>query len=69
MEAVMQKIFHKTTWDWWELWLFKVAVFAIGIIVGFYFPTFCQQIMPLVVLLGVGGGFYAAYLWLKKIRF
>ena len=67
MNKLLNNIFKTTTWEWQELWLFKAAVFFIGILFGVYFPAFCQTIMPLVVLGGVGGGLYATYVWLKKV--
>ncbi len=69
MDSVINKIFSKTTWNWWELWSFKAVIFCIGIIFGAFFPTFFLSIMPIIAFLGIGGGIFVTYLWIRKSHF
>lgn len=39
---------HRTTWANWQFGLLKLAMFAIGVLVGVYFDDFWEPLLPLV---------------------
>ena len=61
-------IFKETTWNGYELWLFKVAIFALGILVGVYFTDFCRTILPIIGFVGGIGTLLVTLIWWGKIQ-
>jgi hypothetical protein len=60
-------IFQSTTWNGYELWFFKVSIFALGILVGIYFTDICRSISTVLWLIGGIGTVVTTLLWWGKI--
>lgn len=61
-------IFKSTTWDAYELWVFKASMFAVGILVGVYFYNVCITALPFIWGFGGVGTVLTTLLWWAKIN-
>jgi hypothetical protein len=64
----MVNIFKSTTWDAYELWVFKISMFALGILVGVYFTNICINALPFIWGFGGAGTVITTLLWWTKIN-
>lgn len=64
----MVNIFKSTTWSAYELWVFKVSMFTLGILVGVYFTDVCRSILTLIWLIGGIGTILTTLLWWVKLN-
>ncbi len=60
-------IFTKsTTLSWWQLGLLKIAVFAIGIVVGAHWSAFFASYTAVLLTLGIVSSVYLGIVWFKR---
>lgn len=64
----MVNIFNSTTWSAYELWVFKVSMFTLGLLVGVYFTDVCRSILTLIWLVGGIGTVLTTLLWWTKLN-
>jgi hypothetical protein len=61
-------IFKSTTWNAYELWVFKVSMFVLGILVGVYFTDILHGFLPLLWSIGGVGTALTTLFWGAKIN-
>ena len=61
------KIFKSYTYKWWQMGIFKLALLAIGVIFGSFFPEFFQTYLTLFISIAVVASIYVIYISLRKI--
>jgi len=59
-------IFKTFTLKWWQGGIFKWGVFALGIVVGAYWPAFFAAYIPLLLFVAVVFLGYITYIWVKQ---
>jgi hypothetical protein len=59
-------IFKSTTWNAYELWVFKATIFVLGILTGVYFTDICRTALPFLWGIGGVGTVLTTLLWWAK---
>lgn len=59
-------IFKNTTFSWWQLSIFKTAMFLIGIAVGAFWSEFFKQYVSIIAFIGIALALYITYIWVKR---
>lgn len=59
-------IFKSYTFNWWQIGLFKLALLAIGILIGSYWSEFWGDLTWGLVVIAIATGVYVAYIALKQ---
>lgn len=59
-------LFKSYTFSWQEIGIFKVALLAIGIIIGAYWPDFFRGNLTLLVVIALVAGAYSWYVAIKQ---
>jgi hypothetical protein len=57
-----------STWTNWQLGIFKICLFAMGLIVGSYFHEFVKSYFIILFIIYVIAGIYLFSLWIKMNR-
>ncbi len=55
--------FKSETLTWWQAGVLKLSMLLIGIAIGANWPSAFVEYSALIVLLGLCGGIYVAYVW------
>lgn len=59
-------IFKNVTFSWWQVSLFKIAMFLLGIAVGTFWSDFFKNYFVIIISLGVVLSVYISYVWFKQ---
>ena len=60
------KLFKRGSYEWWQVGILKLSLFAIGIAIG---ANLSAAFLPYTTVLVAGGiilGLYAAFVWLRQ---
>jgi uncharacterized membrane protein YgaE (UPF0421/DUF939 family) len=58
--------FKNTTFTWWQIGMFKLSVFTIGIAAGTYWHEVFASYLTLLVTVGIVSGLYIATVWFAQ---
>jgi hypothetical protein len=59
-------MFKSYTYTWWQMGIFKVALLAIGVLIGSYWSEFWNGLSTLLAIVAVITSVYVMYVSLKQ---
>ena len=62
----MRNLFKNYTFTWWQIGVFKLALLAIGVVIGAYWYEFWNSYLTALIVIAVVTSSYIMYISLKQ---
>jgi len=62
----MRNLFKNYTFTWWQIGVFKLALLAIGVVIGAYWYEFWNSYLPALIVIAIITSSYIMYISLKQ---
>lgn len=59
-------LFKDSTYTWWQIGIFKLALICIGIVIGAYFHEAFAPYLLIVILVAIVAALYILFVWYRQ---